>query len=250
MALATLELAEQQKGAGAFERHRKPVVVSERHLGHADSTRDIPARSQQHAAGPRPDSEHPRPVQPAAVGLNRIDQRLGLVETTQRYQSRDSVGNVTRRHDLGARHLIESGDQRLQGRQCLGVIAERNLQEPQADRRPVGKPRGTAPLRELDCPAGGLTGLGFAAGVSADDSPNRHPDDLQMIAAELLCALDGFLGDRRRFGVSAAPDLDQRREVRDEYEVGFGAAVVQRRRTIDICSAASSRRPAHDINTA
>ena len=80
LALATLQLAQQQQGAGAFERHRKPVVVSQRPLRHAGR---LPRR---HRARPAAccGTAHRRPASTAGPAsrrwLQRLDHRLGLVE--------------------------------------------------------------------------------------------------------------------------------------------------------------------------
>ena len=114
LALSTLELAEQQEGAGTFERHRQPVVVGQRRLGRAGAPPTSPCAASHMLRHRAPTASiHGRSSRrPLASSASIIGS--ASVVAAQRDQRLDRVGDVTRRHDLGAGHLVESRDQRLQ----------------------------------------------------------------------------------------------------------------------------------------
>ena len=62
LASSTLQLTEQQLGAGAFEGHRQPVMFAHGVLGYQTGRVDIAVGGQPHAAAAGADSQHPRTV--------------------------------------------------------------------------------------------------------------------------------------------------------------------------------------------
>ena len=66
--------------------------------------------------------------------------RLGICEATHADHGLDSVGNVSGGDDFRSGYGRESGQQRLQDRQRLLIVCERNLKKAKADGRPVGQP--------------------------------------------------------------------------------------------------------------
>jgi hypothetical protein len=89
-------------------------------------------RGQHHAPTTSADGQQPGPVKPSAAIFHRFDHRLGVPEAIQRDHGLVRIGQERCGHDFRAGQRAEAGHQRLQVCQRICVVAQRNLEKPEA----------------------------------------------------------------------------------------------------------------------
>src|ERR1700735_4106003 len=146
------------------------------------------------ASTPGSDREHPRPVVASPVAFERGDERLRLVEATQRGQRFHGVSKISTNHDLGVVHRVERSQQGLQRRECGMVVAQRYLEERQRRECRIDVKNGSGGAGCVDGGPSSDASLVLATEVCCDRSLTCPRADQQVLAAQLLGSLPGVGG--------------------------------------------------------
>jgi hypothetical protein len=185
--------------AGKFERSGDPLVLLQCLLEVGQRGLRVPAGGGQQstAAG---GGQCPGPVQRTALGVEFLDERLGLVQLAQADERLDLVGEHREQARLTHPDGVQRPDQRAQPQVGTGGVAQGELQEPQhplvvhsPSLVPHGRGEGAAPL------GGGAGGLDTAQ-VGVDQCPAVQCYQLPKLAVNrALIGAESVL-DRSRGG--------------------------------------------------
>ena len=147
VALSALELAEQQLGAGPFERHWQAMVFGHGEFGRCCCCVEVAACGEQHRAAAQAYGEHPCAVKSAAVAFKGVDQRLGFVEAAKPDQRLSGVGQERGGDDLsGIGPGLHDGQQRFERVQRRLVVTAATPRRTAQSGGPLGQPHGSAAL--------------------------------------------------------------------------------------------------------